>query len=136
MRCNPFPLLGVYINEGTRVYDLDLLPNELIRHRVIVLCASHIDEAVLIDQQLASVLDFEAFSPERLQGRLVNGYEALLAGERQALHPTLVMEYHLLRNGRIKFINREELTVAERGVYVLVCKFDVVFNQSLVLRLA
>ena len=46
------------------------------------------------------------------------------------------MEHHLLRNSRIKFLDGEELTVTEWGVYVMIGKFDVVFNQSFVFGFA
>lgn len=129
VRCNPFPLLGVDIDKGTCIDNLYFLPDQPVRYRVIVLGASHIDEAVRVYQQLTAVLDFKAFSPKLLQSWFINGYEALLTGERQALHPPLIMEHHLLRNSRIKFLDGEELTVTEWGVYVMIGKLDVVFNQ-------
>ena len=133
---NPFSVQGVDINKGTRVYDSDLLPYEPIWYGVIVLRAPHIDEAVVVYEQFTTIFDLEAFCPQRLQGRFVNGYEPLLAGKRQALHPPLVMEHHLLSNGCVKFFNGEELTVTEWSVYVMVGKFNVVFNQSFVFRFA
>lgn len=57
------PLLGVDVNKGTRVYDLDLLPYEPVRYGVIVLRAPHVDETVVVYKQLTPILDFEALCP-------------------------------------------------------------------------
>lgn len=83
VRGDPLALLGVDEDHRPGVDHLDLLPDEPVRDGVVALLATQIDEAVGVDLQLAAVLvlDFEALCPQGLQGGLVDGDEAFLAGE-------------------------------------------------------
>lgn len=103
---------------------------------VVVFRTAHVDEAVGADQKLAAVFYFEAFSPQRLQCGLVYGDEAFFPGERQALHPPLVVKRHLLRHRLVEFLDGEEPAVAQRGVYIVIGKLDMILDQRLVLWLA
>ena len=129
-------LLGVDEDHRPGVDHLDLLPDEPVRDGVVALLATQIDEAVGVDLQLAAVLDLEALCPQGLQGGLVDGDEAFLAGEGQALHAPLVVEPHLRGYGLVELVKREELSVAQRGVHIVIGELDVVLDQCLVLRLA
>ena len=103
---------------------------------VVVFRTAHVDEAVGADQKFAAVFYFEAFSPQRFQGGLVYGDEAFFPGERQTLHPPLVVKRHLPRDRLVELLDGEEPAVAQRSIYIVIGKLDMVFDQRLVLWLA
>ena len=136
MGCDFLSLRRVYVYKRPRVNDLYSLSDVLEGNGVVVFRTAHVDEAVGADQKFAAVFYFEAFSPQRFQGGLIYGDEAFFPGERQTLHPPLVVKRHLLRYRLVELLNGKEPAVAQRSIYIVIGKLDMILDQRLVISVA